>query len=232
MNKAQDIKQKLDDLINLTSDTEPKMYQRLNELKSWIKDKKNGLLNSKKQLLEFLDWVITDVEYLLVLNSLNPAEKDLVLAEFTPTEQYWYNHLFPLWFEQSDVKFSTWKQKLMTGENQAEDAKILKEVSLKIQQKGGTIVQRIILDFSMATDLLISGNKQEPLAVQITTLAKQDYLKDKVKNWQDTLDYWQVLRAIFVSYHPTNSGGTDHLAHVIFKQSDSLPLQCRKQIGI
>jgi hypothetical protein len=96
MNKAQDIKQKLDDLINLTSDT----------------------------------------------------------------EQYWYNHLFPLWFEQSDLKFSTWKKKLMDGENQAEDAKILKEVSLKIQQKGGAVFQRVILDFSMATDILVSGNKQ------------------------------------------------------------------------
>jgi hypothetical protein len=158
-----------------------------------------------------------------------------VLALFTSAEQYWYEYLFPLWFEQPDVKLTTWKQKLMSQEKPPEDAKILQDITLKIQQKGGAVVQRIILDFSMATDILVSGNKNQPLAVQITTLGKQDYVKNKFQDWKNTLDYWQILRGSFISYKPTNQDVTNQLAYLIFKQSDDLkkfPLQCRKQIGI
>ncbi len=96
--QAKEIEPELKRLINITSSIEPGLAKRLDELRRWIKDKKPGLLTSKKFVMDFLLELILDVEIWLELQQLTEQEKQDVFAQMTPTERYWYEFLFPQWF--------------------------------------------------------------------------------------------------------------------------------------
>jgi hypothetical protein len=80
-----------------------------------MKDIKAGSLMQKKFLMGFLLEVIKDAEVCLDLHVLTPDERQLFFSKLTPTDRYWYECLFPKWFNGHDRKFYIWKIKLKSG---------------------------------------------------------------------------------------------------------------------
>jgi len=54
-------------------------------------------------------------------------------------------------------------------------------------------------DLSMTTDIIVSGSQNQPLCVQITSLA-EEFLLDKVTDWKDRLIFWEIERGLLLSY--------------------------------
>lgn len=225
---AKDIKPELESLINDALLIEPALARRLDELKRWIKDKKVGLLTSKSAVLDFLTELILDARLWLKLKPLTPKEKQRFFeqAELTPAEKYWYEFLFPQWFNESDPKLDTWKRKMMSGEYSQNDEALINALSDEIETRGGACIWRYIIDLSMATDLVTSGNLGLPLCVQITRTA-EELLADKKANWEATLRYWGIDRGLLVSFNPRNLDENLYfLAAVILQKGDELPSTC------
>jgi len=51
----------------------------------------------------------------------------------------------------------------------------------------------------MTTDIIVSGSQNQPLCVQITSLA-EEFLLDKVTDWKDRLIFWEIERGLLLSY--------------------------------
>ena len=200
--QPRDIEPKLRELIKITSLVEPALAARLKTVWRWVKDVNSGLMMRKKFLMAFLLELIKDVEAWIDLKVLSEEERQLVLDQVTPTVKYWYEVLFPKWFNQHDPKFDTWKRKLRSGEFNPEDKDTLKSIARQIESSGGSVVQRYVIDLSMATDLVTSGHLVNPLCVQITSIAEESSLKDKIDKWKKTLRDWEIERALFVSINP------------------------------
>lgn len=221
--QPRDIEPKLRELIKITSLVEPALAARLKGIVGWIKDIKPGLLMRKKFLVAFLIELIKDVESWLDLKVLSEEERQLVFDQITPTVKYWYEVLFPKWFNQHDPKFDTWKRKLRAGEFNPEDKDTLKSIARQIESSGGTVVQRYVIDLSMATDLVTSGHLVNPLCVQITSIADESSLKNKIDKWKTTLWDWGIERALFVSINPGKKHeGVKSVGNLIIFNSDNM----------
>jgi hypothetical protein len=230
--KASEIEPELKLLINRASSVEPGLANRLDELRRWIKDKKPGLLTSKRFVIDFLLELIADADFLLNLKVLSSQERQEVFDQMTPTERYWYNFLFPRWFNESDPKLSIWKQKMMSGEFTKDDESFLNVIVYQIERTGGTILRRYIVDLSMATDLIVSSSLFIPLCVQLTSVS-DELSVEKKHLWEKTLRYWGIERAFFVSFNPVNKIKiVNRLANEILLQSDHLPSCCYAESSI
>lgn len=162
-----EIKDQLKSLMKKASSIEPCLAKRLDEINRWVKDIKPGSLTAKKFVMAFLLEVIRDADVWLKLKGLSSPElQDSAFEKMTPTEQYWYGYLFPLWLNSNDPKFYIWKQKLMSCEFSQTDDDILKSIVQTIESRGGTVWRRYIADFSMATDLIVSYRQRKPLCLQ------------------------------------------------------------------
>ncbi len=224
--QAREIEPELKRLIDTASSVEPMLANRLDELRRWIKDKKPGLLTSKKFVIDFLLELIVDAQIWLDLKALTSEERQEVFYQLTPTEKYWYYFLFPKWFNEPDPKLPIWKQKMMAGEFTKEDEPFINLIINKIERVGGTFLRRYIVDLSMATDIVVSSSLSIPLCVQLTSIS--DTLSiEKKHNWKTTLSYWGIERGLFVSFNPANKTKiVDHLSNKVLLQSDHLPSQC------
>lgn len=221
--QPRDIEPKLRELIKITSLVEPALAARLKTVWRWVKDVNPGLMMRKKFLMAFLLELIKDVEAWLDLKVLSEEERQLVLDQVTPTVKYWYEVLFPKWFNQHDPKFDTWKRKLRAGEFNPEDKDILKSIASQIESSGGTVVQRYVIDLSMATDLVTSGHLVNPLCVQITSIADESSLRNKIDKWKKTLRDWEIERALFVSINPgKRDEGVKSAGNLIIFNSDRM----------
>ena len=111
----QDVRSRLKWLIQQASTPEPNLAQKLTALTKWIKDKKDGLLMSKPDVLDLLTEVILDAELWFALRSLSHEEQQQFYAggSLSVTEQYWLEILFPRWIEDQDPKFPNWKREVM-----------------------------------------------------------------------------------------------------------------------
>ncbi len=217
--QAKDIKPLLDSLIVETEIVDKALASRLRQIKTWIKNTKPGSLSKKRELIFFLRELIEDVEIWLALKELDTISRQLALKELTPTERYWFTDLFPKWFKQIDPKLSIWKKELMAGNFKSKDREVLNIISEKIKKRNGSITVRYICDLSMATDLIASGIENQPLSVQLTIT--NEYLLEKKKtNWRDTLNYWNIQRAIFISYNPLSK--TENKLEVINRLCDNI----------
>lgn len=218
------VKTELEALIKTASVVEPNLAERLKNLKKWIAKKQDGLLISKTHVLDLLTELILDCQFWLNhLKSLTPEQKQLLYAQeqITPVEQYWYDFLFPKWFNERDPKLPRWKQKIMNNQFTRNDEKIVNSLANEIEASGGSCLWKYLLDLSMATDLVVVGNKGIPLCVQLT----QTYVNqwgDKRKKWEGTLDYWGIQRGLIISYNPGNLN-TAFLASAIVEKADTLP---------
>lgn len=191
---------------------------RLREIYLWIKKKKQGLLNRKKFVMDFLVELLGDLEIYWQLENLSPQDKQSVIESLSTVEQYWYLDLFPSWLQEEDPKLTIWKKKLMSEDFTGEDSKLIAEINKQIKLLNGEIIYRYILDLSMATDILVSSYKKEPLSVQLTTVSNL-YLEEKQDNWLMTIIYWHIKRSLLLSYNPKMS--TEYIAKFILNQSET-----------
>jgi hypothetical protein len=220
--QPQEIKKELKFLRDQASLIDPNIAKKIDEINRWIKDIKGGALVNKKIVLLFLLQVVKDFKVILALKSLtNEADRQFNLDKMTPTEKYWYSDLFPKWLQQNDPKFYIWKQKLMSGQFSQEDQEIIILLSQRIRNKGGSTFQRYIVDLSMATDLIVSYNRDNPLCVQLTSLSDQ-YNKNKYQDWQNTLKYWGIDRGLFLNYNPSDENFVTQLVNLATYNSDHL----------
>ena len=228
--QAKDIKPRLNSLIAEAETVSNALVLRLRQIRSWVKNTKPGSLMKKKELLFFLIELIEDVEFWLDLSQLETDEFELFINELNPTDRYWYTTLFPLWFEQHDSKFSTWKKKLMAGEFQAKDSQFLKLLSDNIKKRGGSVLLRYICDLSMATDLIVSGMGDKPLCVQLT-VTNVSLLETIKSYWKTTVQQWKIERAYFLSYNPVSRTTREleiisRLCNYILDKAQTLPDNC------
>jgi len=218
----QEARSRLEQLIQQASTPEPNLAQKLTALAKWIKDKKDGLLMSKPDVLNLLTEVILDAELWFALSFLSHEERHqfYVGERLSVTEQYWLEVLFPRWINDQDPKFPNWKQEVMKGNFKREDESILRDLAREIEGRGGSYLWRHLIDLSMSTDLLASGQNETPLCVQLTTVSGP-YLAGKQRGWEATLGYWRIQRGLLVSYNPTENSLVSRLVTVILRYSDA-----------
>ncbi|MDY7007314.1 MAG: hypothetical protein SWX82_26140 [Cyanobacteriota bacterium] len=200
--QAREIKAQLKSLIQEASSVDLDLAKRLDEVNKWIKHLKPGTLTTKKFVMLFLKQLIQDSQIFLILKSISKEiERKSYYQKMTSTEQYWYKELFPKWLQEKDPKFYIWKKKLMSGKFTQKDREIIKAIANQIELNQGTVLQRYIIDLSMATDIIVSGSQEKPLCIQLTSLSKK-FAKDKAEKWQDTLVFWEIDKGLFLSYNP------------------------------
>ncbi|NEP77325.1 MAG: hypothetical protein F6K17_04080 [Okeania sp. SIO3C4] len=220
--QAREIKAQLKSLIQEASSVDSHLAKRLDEVNKWIKHLKPGTLTTKKFVILFLIQLIQDSKTFLNLKSIEKEiERESYYKKMPPTEQYWYQELFPKWLKEKDPKFYIWKQKLMSGEFTQEDREIIKAIANQIKLNQGRVLQRYIVDLSMATDIIVSGSQEKPLCIQLTSLSKK-FAKDKVEKWQGTLVFWEIHRGLFLSYNPGKQNFKNELVKTILDNSDNL----------
>lgn len=96
-----------------------------------------------------------------------------------------------------------WKQNLMAGQD-FDDEELINDLRNRIDNERGGSWACYILDLSMATDLIVSGELEQPLCVQLTTLRPQLCLEKK-GSWEITLGRWKIQWGLFVSFNPRKS---------------------------
>jgi hypothetical protein len=148
-------------------------------------------------------------------------EKQLALDSLSPTLKYWYSYLFPQWLSKKDSKFYIWRRKLMAGEFSQEDGKLIDSIANLIKQGGGTVVQRYIVDLSMATDIIVSSTQDKPLCLQLTSQSKE-FSQPKFHEWETTLIFWGIERGLFLSYDPREINFINHIVNTALDNSDTL----------
>jgi hypothetical protein len=220
--QAQEIKEKLNSLIEKASMIDPQLAKRLNEINRWVKYTRSGSLTAKPLVLAFLLEIITDSTIWLILQSLpSDAARQEKFNQMTANERYWYGYLFPKWINSTDTKFYIWKKKMMAGEfNQLDDA-IIKAVAENIVRRQGTFWQRYIADLSMATDLIVSNHQHKPLCIQVTSVG-EEFQGQKYEKWQNALQMWEIERGLFLSYNPGEIDFIHQLVNVALYNSDHL----------
>lgn len=218
---GEEIKAALKVRIEEASTIDSSLCARLKEIDKWISEKRSGLLTAKKALMSFLVELLEDAEVYLYIVSCEGKQKERFLEELHCSEIYWYTVLFPEWLNQSDLKFSIWRSRLMSGEFLQADREILEEIASKIEQSKGTVCQRYISDLSMATDLIVSHRQKKALCFQVTTVSGDNCLTKKDK-WEQTLKLWHIDRGVFYSYTPQNSAFLERLVNTALHNSDHL----------
>ncbi len=220
--QGKEIKDKLKSLIGEASSIDPCLARRLDEINRWVKDVKPGSLTAKKLVAAFLLEVIRDSTVWLKLKALpSEEEQQSELEQMTPTERYWYSYLFPKWLNETDTKFSIWKQKLMAGEFNQADANVIKAIATDIVRREGTFWHCYVADLSMATDLIVSSRQRKPLCIQVTSVS-EEFLQQKYADWENTLQSWGINRGLFLSYNPGLSNFVTQLVNVALYNSDNL----------
>jgi hypothetical protein len=220
--QAREIYPRLRELSHVASSLEPALATRLEEVRRWIKDVKPGSLTQKKFLMGFLLELIKDTEFWLELKAINDEQRHLFFNQLAPTVKYWYEHLFPKWFKERDLKFYIWKQKLRAGEFHQKDGLLIESIAREIKSRSGTVVVRYVADFSMATDVIVSSNTGKPLCVQVTSMA-DELSHQKYEYWKHTLQGWDIERGIFVSYNPAQDEFVIQLVNLVLHNSNHLP---------
>jgi len=218
----QQIREKLKSLIEEASTIDPSLAIKLNQINNWIKDVKPGTLMSKRFVLLFLQQFIRDTEIRLDIKRLtSEAERQDFYESMTPPERYWYGELFPRWLSKNDPKFHIWRKKLMSGEFNQEDEKLINLIADVIKLNGGQALQRYIVDLSMASDIIVSSVQEQPLCIQLTSQS-QEFTQTKSDDWENTLISWGIARGLFLSFNPGESDFINQIVSLALDKSDHL----------
>lgn len=219
--QAREVKEKLKSLISEASSIDPNLAKRLDEIRRWVKDTKDGSLNTKKLVMAFLLELIEDSEVWLQLKVQTLEEQQAAFDQMASPVRYWYSYLFPKWLNETDPKLYIWKQKMMAGQFNQEDAKLLAAIIDEIESRQGTVLQRYVADLSMATDLIVSGSQEKPLCVQLTSVS-DEFSETKHQNWENTLRGWGIERGLFLSFNPSETGFIKQLVNIALYNSNNL----------
>lgn len=225
MLKPDEIKHRLADLIQDAKPVFPKLASRLDEMRRWIAKKKSGLLTQKVHVLYLLAELVEDATFWLEVQSLSKDDRELVFAELSPPERYWYEYLFPAWFNEEDPKLNVWKQNLMSGNFQGSDSSYIENICSCIKAEGGFTLNPYVADLSMATDFIASGFRDIVLCVQLTTV-RNSFSEEKRRNWEFTLQHWGIKRGLFASFNPGKEQVYVDIGKCVLRNSDDLPDQC------
>jgi hypothetical protein len=200
---AKEIQPKIRGLIGKAERLEPALANRLREIEKWIKDKPPGLLTRKKVLLNFLIEIIVDASQWLEFCEMPIDEQEIESNYLSAVEKLWYCTLFPRWFNEPDPKLDKWKGEILQNDYKRKDEAQISQLTRSISSCGGQAHQNMILDFSMATDLMVSCplSLRRVLCVQLT-ISDQRNTKEKICFWRHTINYWKIERALFISFHP------------------------------
>jgi hypothetical protein len=218
-----DVKLELQRLISEAERLEPTLASRLKEVYKWIKAKPPGLLMRKKVLLNFLTEIIVDADLWLGFCEMSSEEQEIERNNLSAVEQFWYFTLFPHWLNELDPKLPRWKQEILKDTYEQDDEVQIGQLASSIEYFGGQAYRKMILDFSMATDLVVCGFLNQVLCVQLTISAQQN-TEEKVCRWRETLNYWRIQRALFLSFNPCGQYRDSlKLAALLIDQSDKLP---------
>jgi hypothetical protein len=170
----------------------------------------------------FLQQFIRDTEIRLDIKRLtSEAERQDVYELMTPPERYWYGELFPRWLSKNDPKFHIWRKKLMSGEFNQEDEKLINLIADVIKLNGGQALQRYIVDLSMASDIIVSSVQEQPLCIQLTSQS-QEFTQTKSDDWENTLISWGIARGLFLSFNPGESDFINQIVSLALDKSDHL----------
>jgi hypothetical protein len=217
MSRGEELRNQLALQMEAAEAVDENLAKRLVQVDRSIKHLKSGEITNKRLLAAFLIQLIEDAE-----THINILEHEISLENQTAVEQYWYGTLFPRWLQQDDPYFETWKQKLKK-QDLPKDDDLLNRMVQQIHAKNGHTWRSFIADFSMKTDLIVSSYyQQKSLCVQLTTLNEQ-YQEDKYNKWQETLQYWQIPRGLFLSYNPGKTNALNRLVNTALMNSDSCP---------
>lgn len=140
---AFNIKNDLELLILKASESEAflakLLAKRLEKFQRWIKNTKNGLLNSKPQVLDLLVEIILDSEAWLDLSDFNADEKKIFYQQNNVSiiDQFWFDYLFPCWIQERDPKLTIWQEKIMAGKFTRNDETFINLVEKAINNQGG-----------------------------------------------------------------------------------------------
>lgn len=220
--QAKEIKDKLKSLIKEASSIDSNLARRLDEINRWVKDLKPGSLTAKKFVMHFLLQIIRDSQiWLDILALASEEERQWYYQQMTATESYWYGYLFPKWLNETDPKFSIWKQKLMAGEFNQADANVLKSIATVIIRREGTFWHCYIADLSMATDIIVSSRHEKPLCIQLTSLSNEFFQK-KSDDWENNLQSWGIDRGLFLSYNPSANSFVNQIVNIALYNSNNL----------
>ncbi|MEY3221874.1 MAG: hypothetical protein RLZZ203_730 [Cyanobacteriota bacterium] len=220
--QPQEIKEQLKLLIEEASTIDPSLAIKLNQINNWIKDVKPGTLRSKRFVFLFLQQFIRDTEIRLDIKRLtSEAERQDVYELMTPPERYWYGELFPRWLSKNDPKFHIWRKKLMSGEFNQEDEKLINLIADVIKRNVGQVLQRYIIDLSMASDIMVSSIQEQPLCIQLTSQS-QEFTQTKSDDWENTLISWGIARGLFLSFNPGESDFINQIVSLALDKSDHL----------
>lgn len=230
MRNPEDVKSDLIQLIQDSKDVSPELASRLDEMSRWIVQKKSGLLRRKSHVMQLLEDLIADSTFWLSIQLLSEEDKNAELADLSKLERYWYLDLFPAWFNEKDPKLNIWKQNLMAGNFQGDDAAFINKICSRLKNCGGETLNPFIADLSMATDFIASGSRQIPLCVQITTV-RHELSTHKRSQWQETLEHWSIRRGIFISYNPSQIQVDVKIAQYALTHSDRLSEQWLSSIN-
>lgn len=220
---AHTIREDLNYLILQSESVDSNLAKRLKEIQQWIGKKKDGFLNSRPYVLDFLEELLRDSRFWLIIKPLSLIDRQEIYQarSISVARQYWLEVLFPAWINERDHHFPVWKQKMMSGEFQSADDTTIKQMMAAISSQNGSVMRRYILDLSMATDLLIA--RQSSLCIQLTSVTGR-HLTEKQRKWQATLTYWQIRRGLLLSYSMMNPD-YQKLARIALQESDSLPME-------
>ena len=212
---------------------EPALALRLKEIDKWIKDKPPGLLTRKKVLLNFLSEILVDADFWLGYCQMSADEQEMVQRSLSASQQLWYFSLFPRWLHEPDPKLPKWKQEILKDSCKRDDEGQVVKLASFVEHCGGQAYRNMILDFSMATDLVVSGPEDQALCVQLTISAPQN-TQEKASRWKETLNYWKIKRALFMSYNPCGQyKDSQKLAERLITESDELPIDgCQETIFV
>jgi hypothetical protein len=220
----QEVEPTLRRLIHEAERLEPSLASRLQEIYKWIKAKPPGLLMRKKVLLNFLTEIMVDADLWIGFCEMPSEEQEIERKNLSAVEQFWYFTLFPRWLNEPDPKLHKWKREILKDNCERDDEAQMGQLTSSIEYCGGQAYRKMILDFSMATDLMVSGSLEQTLCVQLTISASQN-TEDKIRRWRETLNYWQIKRALFLSFNPCGQyRDSRKLAALLVNRSDTLPI--------
>ncbi len=229
MRSPEEVKLDLIQLIQESQAVSPELASRLDEMRRWIAQKTSGLLMRKKYVMQLLEELIADSYVWLNLQPLSPEDKNAEIAELTTLEKYWYMYLFPAWFKEKDPKLNIWKKNLMAEKFEGNDTAVINKICSKIENCHGETINPFIADLSMVTDFIASGSQKKSLCVQITSV-RDELSTNKQDEWQKTLEYWGIVRGLFVSFNPSQAQVDVEIAQFVLNFSDQLPEQCYRKI--
>jgi hypothetical protein len=216
------IEPKLKELKLAAHDVDMDLYHKLDHEWRQIKKCKSGFIQSKKYLLDYLLELIKDIEFYIELQRLSLDDQEKIFSELSTPELFWFRELFPRWIRTKDEKYLIWRPQLASREPK-NDESFIKKLNREIEKNNGKCLWRNIIDYSMATDLIVSQSAQTAHSALCVQLTVSKDAEDKKRRWEMTLKLWGIERGLFISIKPgQDDKKLERLAKIILNKSTLL----------